>query len=82
MKEWTGHIVFESQPVADCFLEIKSQMIQYLRQNLQNDFVELTYEVATFKETAIKSQRELWMEVLEHNRLAQRLQTMLGLELE
>ncbi len=82
VKEWTGHVVFESQPVADCFLEIKAQMIQYLRQNLQNDFVELTYEVATFKETAIKSQRELWMEVLEHNRLAQRLQTMLGLELE
>jgi DNA polymerase-3 subunit gamma/tau len=43
VKEWTGHIVFESQPVADCFLAIKSQMLDFMRTRLRNAQVNLTF---------------------------------------
>lgn len=81
VKEWTGHIVFESQPVAECYLEIKSSMLQFLRANLRNAQVELTYEVeALSAPTRVKTPREHWNELLQKNRLVQRLQKGLGLE--
>ena len=81
VKEWMGHIVFESQPVADCFLEIKAHMLQFLRANLRNSQIDFTFEVeALSAPTRVKTPREHWNELLQKNRLAQRLQKGLGLE--
>lgn len=81
VKEWTGHIVFESQPVADCFLEIKNQMLQFMRTRLRNAQIELTHEVeALSAPTKVKTPREHWTELLQKNRLVQKLQKELGLE--
>ena len=81
VKEWMGHIVFESQPVADCFLEIKAHMLQFLRVNLRNSQIDFTFEVeALSAPTRVKTPREHWNELLQKNRLAQRLQKGLGLE--
>ena len=81
VKEWMGHIVFESQPVADCFLEIKAHMLQFLRANLRNSQIDFTFEVeALSAPTRVKTPREHWNELLQKNRLVQRLQKGLGLE--
>ena len=81
VKEWTGHIVFESQPVANCFLEIKNQMLQFMRSRLRNAQIELTYEVeALAAPTRVKTPREHWAELQQKNRLIQKLQKQLGLE--
>ena len=81
VKEWTGHIVFESQPVADCFLKIKPQMLQFMRTHLRNAEVDLTYEVEALSvPTRAKTPREHWVDLLEKNRLVQRLKNALGLE--
>lgn len=81
VKEWTGHIVFESQPVANCFLEIKNQMLQFMRSRLRNAQIELTYEVeALTAPTRVKTPREHWAELQQKNRLIQKLQKQLGLE--
>ena len=81
VKEWTGHIVFESQPVADCFLEVKPQMLQFIRSHLRNAEVDFTYEVEALSvPTRAKTPRERWAELLQKNRLIQRLQKELGLE--
>lgn len=81
VKEWTGHIVFESQPVANCFLEIKNQMLQFMRSRLRNVQIELTYEVeALAAPTRVKTPREHWAELQQKNRLIQKLQKQLGLE--
>ncbi len=81
VKEWTGHIVFESQPVADCFLAIKSQMLDFMRTRLRNAEVDFTFEVEALSEpTKIKTPREHWRDLLQHNRMMQRLQKALGLE--
>lgn len=81
VKEWTGHIVFESQPVADCFLAIKSQMLDFMRTRLRNAQVNLTFEVeALSAPTKAKTPREHWADLLQKNRLIQKLQKELGLE--
>ena len=81
VKDWTGHVVFESQPVADCFLEIKPQMLQFMRTHLRNAEVDLTYEVEALSvPTRAKTPREHWVDLLEKNRLVQRLKNALGLE--
>ena len=81
VKEWTGHIVFESQPVADCFLAIKSQMLDFMRTRLRNAQVNLTFEVeALSAPTRAKTPREHWADLLQKNRLIQKLQKELGLE--
>ena len=81
VKEWTGHIVFESQPVADCFLEVKPQMLQFIRTHLRNSEVDFTYEVEALSvPTRAKTPREHWADLLQKNRLIQKLQKNLGLE--
>ena len=81
VEEWTGHIVFESQPVADCFLAIKSQMLDFMRTRLRNAQVNLTFEVeALSAPTKAKTPREHWADLLQKNRLIQKLQKELGLE--
>ena len=81
VKEWTGHIVFESQPVANCFLEIINQMLQFMRSRLRNAQIELTHEVeALAAPTRVKTPREHWAELQQKNRLIQKLQKQLGLE--
>ncbi len=81
VKEWIGHIVFESQPVADCFLAIKSQMLDSMRSRLHNSQVDFTFEIAALAEpTKVKTPREHWSELLQNNRMIQRLQKGLGLE--
>ena len=81
VKEWTGHIVFESQPVADCFLAIKSQMLDFMRTRLRNAQVDFTFEVEALTEpTKVKTPRQHWSELLQNNRVIQRLQKGLGLE--
>jgi hypothetical protein len=67
--------------VADCFLEIKNQMLQFMRTRLRNAQIELTYEVeALSAPTKVKTPREHWAELLQKNRLVQKLQKELGLE--
>ena len=81
VKEWTAHIVFESQPVADCFLEVKNQMLNYLRENLRNAKVELTFEVDTrIVPSRVKTPRERWAELVQKNPMVQRLKKELRLE--
>ena len=81
VKEWTGHIVFESQPVADCFLSIKQQMLDFIRTRLRNAQVDFTFEIEELAEpTKVKTPREHWAELLQHNQMIQRLQKGLGLE--
>ena len=81
VKEWTGHIVFESQPVADCFLSIKQQMLDFIRPRLRNAQVDFTFEIEELAEpTKVKTPREHWAELLQNNQMIQRLQKGLGLE--
>ena len=81
VKEWTGHIVFESQPVADCFLSIKQQMLDFIRTRLRNAQVDFTFEIEELAEpTKVKTPREHWAELLQNNQMIQRLQKGLGLE--
>ena len=81
VKEWTGHIVFESQPVADCFLSIKQQMLDFIRTRLRNAQVDFTFEIEELAEpTKVKTPREHWAELLQNNHMIQRLQKGLGLE--
>ena len=81
VKEWTGHIVFESQPVADCFLSIKQQMLDFIRPRLRNAQVDFTFEIEELAEpTKVKTPREHWAELLQNNPMIQRLQKGLGLE--
>lgn len=81
VKEWTGHIIFESQPVADCFLSIKQQMLDFIRTRLRNAQVDFTFEIEELAEpTKVKTPREHWAELLQNNQMIQRLQKGLGLE--
>ena len=81
VKEWTGHIVFESQPVANCFLSIKQQMLDFIRTRLRNAQVDFTFEIEELAEpTKVKTPREHWAELLQNNQMIQRLQKGLGLE--
>ena len=81
VKEGTGHIVFESQPVADCFLSIKQQMLDFIRTRLRNAQVDFTFEIEELAEpTKVKTPREHWAELLQNNQMIQRLQKGLGLE--
>ena len=56
-------------------------MLEFLRANLRNSQVELTYEVeALSAPTRFKTPREHWAELLQKNRMVQKLQKALGLE--
>jgi DNA polymerase-3 subunit gamma/tau len=63
--------------------EIKNQLISYLSDNLQNDYIELLIEVDTAKEnTKVMSQQDRFAKMAEINPVLARLRKEFGLEID